>query len=780
MNETKKYNKGLLGELERLVDAAEVSDFHFSLNTEGLSFEETEAVRLFQKGMGKYRQALEYDIVKYKLSNDALNIALWDAKVISGDPVNPNNKITFSSEFRTMLGFSDESDFPNELYSWSDRLHPEDKEGTFGALMAHLNDQSGKTPFDVEYRLKLKNGEYRHFRGIGTTLRDSEGIPLRIAGALMDITEKKEHALLRNEMIEETRRAEIAEIANRAKSEFLATMSHEIRTPMNSIMGFAELASDSESVPEMKDYLNKISESTKWLLHIINDILDISKIEAGKMELDHVPFDLHEIFSRCQSVILPSIKEKGLDLSIYAEPSIGKRLLGDPVRLYQVLINLLSNAVKFTETGIVKFSSTIKSANNGNTTVYFEVKDTGIGMTPEQIDKVFGLFVQADSSTTRNYGGTGLGLTIAKNIIELMGGKLMLESTPGAGSTFSFEITFDTIHAPNNTSDRSKLEILEKPYFDGLILVCDDNSLNHQVIRAHLTRVGLKTISAENGKLGVQIVQDRKEKNEKPFDLIFMDMFMPVMDGMEAASKIAAMDTGTPIVAMTANVMVSELEKYKKNGMPDCLGKPFTSQELWHILLKYLTPLDSETINGQNNEDIINEELQKNLRINFFRENQTIHTRISDAVVVRDFKQAHRLAHSLKGNAALIGKTALRNAAAEVEDLLKDGIASVWENKMNNLKIELISVLGELKPLFDESEAGEVPVLNTEEVLALFNKLEPMLENINPESVSLVDEIRKITGTEDLVRQIENYDFETAARTLLELKKQWESKHEKT
>jgi len=642
-------------------------------------------------------------------------------------------------------------------------IHPDDAE--YVKQLSEATIPCG-LPFEATFRIITKDGEtkwiWERSRVIG---KNQDGSPHLIEGYQTDVTERQQ--------------LEEAETANRAKSEFLATMSHEIRTPMNSIMGFAELASDSDSVPQMKDFLEKISDSTKWLLHIINDILDISKIESGKMELDNTPFDLRDVFSRCQSVILPIIKEKGLDLSIYAEPSIGRRLMGDPVRLYQVLMNLLSNAVKFTQTGTIKFSSSIKSAANGSATVYFEIKDTGIGMTAEQMDKVFGLFIQADSSTTRDYGGTGLGLAIAKNIVELMGGKLAVESAPGVGSVFSFEITFETIEAPEDTPDRTKYEMLERPCFDGLVLICDDNSLNQQVICAHLARVGLKTMAAENGKLGVEIVKERKEKNEKPFDLIFMDMFMPVMDGMEAAAQIMAMNTGTPIVAMTANVMVSELEKYKRAGMPDCLGKPFTSQELWRMLLTYLAPVGSDPISGVVDENEEHEELQKKLRINFFNDNQTIHTEILAAVAAGDTKLAHRLAHSLKGSAGLIGKTALKNAAAEVEALLKEGLASVWENKMNILTTELMSVLDELRAMFAEPVVREQPrALSAEQTLTLLARLEPMLESNNTDCMDLLHELRAVPGAEALLKQIDNFDFKSAARTLIELKKEWENIHE--
>jgi len=384
-----------------------------------------------------------------------------------------------------------------------------------------------------------------------------------------------------------------AKTANSSKSIFLANMSHEIRTPMNSIMGFSELAMDGETSEKTKDYLVKIQTNIEWLLQIINDILDISKIESGKMELEIIPFDIHELFNSCRALVMPKAIEKGIMLHFYAEPSVGMRPLGDPTRLRQVFVNLLSNAIKFTHAGMVKLLSEIINTSEDSVTIHFEIKDSGIGMTSEQIEKIFEPFTQAETGTMRKYGGTGLGLAITKNIVEMMGAKLLVESTLGVGSKFSFDMVFKTIPVTDEEKYEKKMLLndIEKPAFDGEILVCEDNNMNQFVIKEHLARIGINTILAENGKVGVEKVKERMKSGEKMFDMIFMDMHMPVMDGFEASAEILSLNVNIPMVAMTANIMAEDLEVYKASGMPDCLSKPFTSQELWRCLLKYLKPL---------------------------------------------------------------------------------------------------------------------------------------------------------------------------------------------
>jgi len=852
----------------------------------------------------------ELQLVMLNAVIKASKIALWDMEVVFGDPVNPGNKIIWTDEFRYLMGYTGEEDFPNVLNSWSDRLHPDDKERALSAFAGHMLDKTGKTPFDIEYRLLKKNDEYSHYRATGETIRDSEGIALRVAGALMDITETKEmietieqqnirmneankrltmmldatplciqiwdrelntmdcndaavklygfkdkqeymekfitmcspeyqpdgrrsdekavalvnqafekgyskfewmHRLplddtpLPSEItlvrvtdndsdfvvgftrdlrehkaylqeLEKARQHQIAretaEAANRTKSIFLANMSHEIRTPMNSIIGFSELAQYGDIPSKTREYLDNIQESAKWLLSLINDILDISKIESGNIVLENIPFDLPDIFSHCQSAIVPKTVEKGIMLYCYAEPYVGKKLLGDPVRLRQVIMNLLSNAVKFTNSGTIKLLASLNDSSETTAKISFEIKDSGIGMEPEQIKKIFEPFKQADESITRKYGGTGLGLTITKNIIELMGGVLKVESAPGIGSKFSFEITYELIDdSTEYANEKIEVSEFEKPNFKGEVLVCEDNSLNQQVICDHLERVGLKAVVAHNGRIGVNMVAERMKKNEDMFDLIFMDIHMPVMDGLEAASKINESGVKTPIVALTANVMSNDLELYRSVGMSDTLGKPFTANDLWRCLVKFLH-VESYTVIDESRQAAEESRTKRKLKINFVKSNQTTYGDFIDKIEANDIKTAHRMAHTLKSNAAQIGEKRLRDAAAAAEALLKDGNRLMDEQK-KIIKTELDRILAELAPLLAEDENIDRPEINdAEKIRGLIGRLEPLLEGNSAKSLKLLDEIKAVPGTEELVYQMEEYDFNQALKALEILKKE--------
>ena len=675
-----------------------------------------------------------------------------------------------NDEVVKLFGLSGKQEFMERFYELSPEFQPDGK-STKEVARKKLDDALKKGFNRFEWMHQKTDGEPIPCEV--TLMRIKHRDEYAVAGYIRDLRELKT-------MLADMKKAEndlllardAADAANRAKSVFLANMSHEIRTPMNSIIGFSELAMDFAISPNTKEYLNNILENATGLLQIINDILDLSKIEAGKMVLEHIPFNMHDIFSYCQTVITPKAMEKNVSMYFYAEPSVGKMILGDPTKLRQILINLLSNAVKFTNVGTVKVSSSIKETSKNNVSMHFEIRDSGIGMTPEQISNVFEPFTQADSGTTRKYGGTGLGLPITKSLIELMGGKLSVESMPGVGSKFSFDLTFETVDAATVIPDEKiSFNELERPNFEGEVLVCEDNSMNQRVIRDHLKRVGLDVVMAENGREGVNIVRERMDRGGKPFDLIFMDIHMPVMDGLTAASKIKSFNIGTPIVAMTANVMSNDKDIYINNGMPDCVGKPFTSQALWRCLLKYLRPVGWKIIdkNVQNEAD---DRLQKQLKINFAKDNKKKFSEIEEALADGNIVLAHRLAHTLKSNAGQIGKTELQNAAANAEKLLKNDKNMLQKEHLIILEAELSAVLKELEPLLNENKLSMEP-LKREQALSLLEILEPMLKNRNPECQNFLEDILAVTGGENLAYYIEEFDFKKAVAELAELKKKW-------
>jgi len=558
---------------------------------------------------------------------------------------------------------------------------------------------------------------------------------------LRDTAAELEVALVEaRKVIFERKEREAAEAANQAKTSFLAKMSHEIRTPMNSIIGFSELAQNDEIPEKTRVYLDKIHNSAEWLLKIINDILDISKIESGKIQIEQIPFDLPDIFAHCQSAIMQKINEKGIMLYCYAEPSVGKKLIGDPVRLRQVLMNLLSNAVKFTNTGTVKFLASISKADNESVTIKFEVKDSGIGMTTEQIEKIFDPFTQADDSITRRFGGTGLGLTITKNIIELMGGTLHAESTPNVGSKFNFELKFNYINDSEiHLHEKIIINHFEKPNFNGEVLVCEDNSLNQQVVCDHLSRVGLKTVVANNGKEGLDFVTKRFKNNEKPFDLIFMDIHMPIMDGLDAASKITALGVKTPIVALTANVMSNDIKYYKLNGMSDTIGKPFTTQDLWKCLVKYI-PVENYSIIDKRRQSAEEDIAHKKRLSSFVKDNQTVYDEFIEALNTNEVKLAHRITHTLKSNAGQIGEKTLQKAAAAVEAMLSEGKNLLNDVHLKNLETEIKQVLEKLEPLLAEDDKNNIVKTNdAQKILEIIDRLEPMLLNRNPDCEDMIN-----------------------------------------
>lgn len=542
------------------------------INPEVISQIVRNSIRAYKSEQERLRTAAELRISQSRLAEAQriANIGSWE--------VEPANAIRYWSEqVYLILGYPDSKSVKPNQDLFAHHIHPEDLPRAEEYLLRCIRNAEH---FRFDMRIVRVSGEVRPVEIQGHAIRDAQGRTVKVVGTVQDIHERKQ---IEKELIEAR---DIAERSAKAREEFLANMSHEIRTPMNAIIGFTKLLYDSPLDAEQMESLKAIDAAGEALIAIINDILDLSKIEAGMLNFEKRPFQLAELLQSLRGIFRARAKEKSLVLESFLGPDVPPRILGDKVRLNQVLINLVGNALKFTQKGEVSISVKLLSLNGNEVHLLFEVEDTGIGIPQEKQQAIFESFTQASSETTRNYGGTGLGLTICKRIVELQGGHIGVKSTPGEGSCFYFDLTFpiaEEVLAPESRLATDPGSAIAEPH-EIKVLLAEDNLMNQKLAGRILEKLGYTYEIAGNGRIALELVQNHR------FDVVLMDIQMPEMDGYEASRKIRSLEDesrrSVPIIALTAHAMIEEMEKCKAAGMDEFISKPFQPDILRDKILK--------------------------------------------------------------------------------------------------------------------------------------------------------------------------------------------------